>query len=100
MLRAEALIELGQYNEAVREAKTALGKVRDHMTTGIWSPKIYRLSLMGTLGLAHALGGATKRARTQAEELENFSLGLWASPSHHVSRQRAGKGQHGARPVQ
>lgn len=76
MLRAEALIELGQYKEAVREAKTALGKVRDHMTTGIWSPKIYRLSLMGTLGLAHALGGDTKSARTQAEELENFSLGF------------------------
>ena len=76
MLRAEALIELGQYKEAVREANAALGKVQDRMTTGIWPPKTYRLSLMGTLGLAYALDGDTKNARAQIEKLDNFSLGF------------------------
>lgn len=79
MLRAEALIELGNYQGAVEQAKIALGKVQDRLVAGIWPPKVYRLSITGTLGLAYALGGDRKNAIEQIRQLEEFSLGFVGS---------------------
>jgi CHAT domain-containing protein len=79
MLRAEALIELGNYQGAVEEAKVALGKVQDRLVAGIWSPKIYRLSIMRTLGLAYALGGERKNAVETIRQIEDLPLGFVGS---------------------
>ncbi|PKN26886.1 MAG: hypothetical protein CVU64_16920 [Deltaproteobacteria bacterium HGW-Deltaproteobacteria-21] len=79
MLRAEALMELGNYPGAVRQAKVALGRVQDRLVAGLWSPKRYRLSIMGTLGLAYALGGDRKNAVETAKQIEDLSLGFVGS---------------------
>ena len=79
MLRAEALIELGGYPRAAEQAKLALSKVQDRLPYGIWAPKRYRLSLLGTLGLAYALGGDRKGAAEQIKQLEDFSIGFIGS---------------------
>lgn len=79
MLRAEALIELGDYPRAAEQAKLALSQVQNRLGFGIWSPTRYRLSLLGTLGLAYALGGDRKGAAEQIRQLEDFSVGFIGS---------------------
>ena len=79
MLRAEALVELGDYRGAVEEAKVALGKVQDRLVAGVWPPNIYRLSIMGTLGIAYALGGDRKNAVETIRQMEDYSLGFVGS---------------------
>ena len=79
MLRAEALMELGDYPGAVKQAKVALGRVQDRMVAGLWSPNRYRLSIMGTLGLAYALGGDRKNAVETAKKIEDLYLGFVGS---------------------
>ena len=54
LLRAESLIELGDYVRAIDEARTALGRIQDRMPFGVWPAKTYRMSLFETLGLAYA----------------------------------------------
>lgn len=76
MLRAEALIELGDYASAATEARTALAKVQDRLPYGIWPAKLYRLSLLGTLGLAYALAGDASSALKQLDQLEQFPVGF------------------------
>ncbi|MDD3846719.1 MAG: CHAT domain-containing protein [Syntrophorhabdaceae bacterium] len=89
MFRAEALIELGDYKGAIREGKNALGKVQDRMTTGMWPPKVYRLSVMGTMGLAYALGGDRANAADQIRQLEEMSLGFMGSSFTRPFRRNA-----------
>lgn len=86
MLRCEALVELGDYKGAVREANIALGRVRDHMSTGMWAPKRYRMTVMGTRGLAYALGKDTVKAREQVREFEEMSLGFMGSAFYYPLR--------------
>lgn len=81
MLRAEALIELGDYANAIAEARTALERIQDRMPYGIWPAKTYRLSLLETLGLAYALAGQREPALVQIKNLEDFPIGFlgWGS---------------------
>lgn len=76
MLRAEAHIELGDYRQAITEALAALASVQDRLPYGIWPAKNYRLSLLGTLGLAHALGGDRASAADRIKQLEDFPVGF------------------------
>lgn len=76
MLRAEAHIELGDYPKAIMEARAALASVQDRLPFGIWPAKIYRLSLLGTLGLAYALEGDRTNALDHIRQLEDFPVGF------------------------
>jgi len=76
MLRAEAHIELGDYAKAIEEAQAALASVQDRLPYGIRPAKIYRLSLLGTLGLAYALGGDRANALERVKQLEDFAVGF------------------------
>ncbi len=74
MLRAEALIELGEYLRAAEEGKRAFDRVQDRLGYGIWMPQTYRLSILGTIGLAYALAGDKANAALYVKRLEDFSI--------------------------
>ncbi len=74
MLRAEALIETGEYLKATEEGKRALDRVQDRLGYGIWMPQTYRLSILGTVGLAYALAGDKTSANMYVKRLEDFSI--------------------------
>ncbi len=79
MLRAEAHVELGDYRRAIEDAQAALASVQDRMPYGIWPAKTYRLSILGTLGLAYALAGDRTNALERVKQLEDFSVGFLGS---------------------
>ena len=89
MLRAEALIELGNYPGAIKEAKVALEKVQNRLVLGMWSPKRYRLSIMGTLGLAYALSGDRGNAVEEIRKIEDFNTGFLGFPTWALIRRNA-----------
>jgi len=71
LIRSEALIDLGRYDESAREAETALGKARemDAIST--------RTFAYGYLGIAHALRGDRERALRAARSLaETPTMGV------------------------
>jgi len=74
MLRAEALIETGEYLKAAEEGKRALDRVQDRLGYGIWMPQTYRLSILGTVGLAYALAGDKTNAAVYVKRLEDFPI--------------------------
>lgn len=81
MLRAQASIELGDYARAIDEGRTALSRIQDRMPFGAWPPKIYRLSINETLGLAYAMSGNKEKALAQIRLLQDFPIGFlgWGS---------------------
>lgn len=81
MLRAEALIELGDYDKAIAEARTGLERIQDRMPYGAWPAKTYRLTLIETIGLACALAGQRENALIQIRHLKDFPIGFigWGS---------------------
>jgi CHAT domain-containing protein len=89
MLRSEALLELGNYQEAIAEAKIAIARVHDRLPYGVWPPTRYRLGNLGTLSLAYALAGDQDNARTQLRLLEDFSIGFMGSSMFRPFRANA-----------
>ncbi|MDO8340582.1 MAG: hypothetical protein Q7T59_01265, partial [Candidatus Woesebacteria bacterium] len=81
MLRAEALIELGDYDKAIAEARTGLERIQDRMPYGAWPAKTYRLTLIETVGLAYALAGQRENSLIQIRHLKDFPIGFigWGS---------------------
>ncbi len=80
LLRAEALVELGDYRRAVTEATRAADLVQDRLAFGVWSPRTYRLRILAVRGLAFALAGDRDGAREQAREIAAMPGGIlgWA----------------------
>lgn len=79
LLRAEALVELGDYAGAIKEGNLAAGRVLEQGAAGMWPPKQYRLMIMGVLGLAHALTGQRDGALKYAKQLEEYDIGFIGS---------------------
>lgn len=81
LLRAQALIELGDYGKGIDEARTALVRIQDRLPFGVWPANIYRLSITETLGLAYALSGDREQALAQIRLLKDFPIGFlgWGS---------------------
>ena len=48
-LRAEALLETGEYLRAVSESRRALEVLQDRKSAGVWPPTKYRLLNLGTI---------------------------------------------------
>jgi len=69
-LKAIALIELGQYEEAVRAAETANKIVVDKQLTRFEEVKVLEI-----LGIAYALAGKTDKANATADQLKGLYLG-------------------------
>lgn len=89
MLRAEALVELGDYRKAIEEANAALGKVQDRLSYGIWWNKTYRIALYPVLGVAHALAGEREPAMAQVKRLEEFPIGFMGWEAFPIMRDNA-----------
>lgn len=69
-LKATALIELGQYDDAVRAAELSNKIVADKQLTTFEQVKVLEV-----LGLANALAGQTVKAQNAAQQLKDVYLG-------------------------
>jgi len=69
-LKATALIELGQYEAAVKEAEHSYKIVMDNNLT-----RFEEVKVLDVLGLAYALAGKTVEAEVIAEKLKELYLG-------------------------
>lgn len=69
-LKAIALIELGQYDEAVRAAEIANKIVVDKQLT-----RFEEIKILEVLGIAYALAGKTDKANATADQLKGLYLG-------------------------
>ncbi|MBF0128835.1 MAG: CHAT domain-containing protein [Alphaproteobacteria bacterium] len=67
LMRAEALIDFGDYKKALAEAGRAYAQTK----TGAYL--LMRIHALSAVGLAHALNGDREQARTYAEELRSIS---------------------------
>lgn len=75
-LRAQAYVEVGEYQKAVSEARTALERVPDRMSAGMWPPTKYRLLNRAVIPLAYAMAGDRDNALRELKLLEDFSYGF------------------------
>jgi CHAT domain-containing protein/tetratricopeptide (TPR) repeat protein len=89
MLRAEALVELGNYRKAIEEANAALGRIQDRLSYGIWWNKTYRIALYPILGVAYALAGEREPAMAQVKRLEDFPIGFMGWAGFRILRENA-----------
>ena len=69
-LKANALIELGQYEDAVKAAELSNKIVVDKQLT-----RFEEVKVLETLGIAYALAGKTDKADAAAEQLKGLYLG-------------------------
>lgn len=78
ILRAEALIDLGQYGKAVAEARNAVDRCADVQSTfgGFEKPECH-IAALGLLGLSAALDKDVAAAEKAAADLQALPLGLY-----------------------
>jgi len=72
-LRAEAYMELGQYNQAIEQAKLAYDYVLKYDPEQIW-----KIETLSVYGLACALGGQKERAVEIARMLDSLDTSSWS----------------------
>lgn len=76
LLRAEALLDFGDYDAAIKEARLGLSKIREDRGKGYYGPPRYRFELLPIVALAQALKGDEAEARKAIQELKDVRLGF------------------------
>jgi CHAT domain-containing protein len=79
MLRAEALVDLGQYAESIRIGEKALDTVADRYNMGIWPPDRYRIVILSNLALATAFSGRQDDAKRYLARLNDLSFAFFSA---------------------
>lgn len=83
LLRAEAYVELGEYERALSVGKEALEFVKDGGAGNAdWTPFRYKVTLLSTLAIAAALGGDRAAALEFTRSLEDTSVPFFGGAMH------------------
>ena len=79
MVRADAYLEMGQYQKSLDNATKALALVGDESAMSTWPPNRFKISLLATMVIAASLNGDTQTANHSLHELEDLPISFIGS---------------------